>query len=195
MIKRKELYRSQLCDRFLKLYHIVCEITFKGKTYNVSRDVIISKNSVAGIVIDSNNKRVLVIRQYREALYHYNNIPFLLLEAVAGFEDDGEDSHDTFIREVFEETGVVLVEDDIGDCFSYYPSPGNSSECTHICIAYVSDKTKIPEVLSGGLESEGEIIQPVWLDFDKIQDLWMANQIRDGKLLLALWEAGIIKRK
>lgn len=200
-IERVERSRTLLHQGFLKVLEFVSSLKVtrgdEEHDFDVVREVCIVGGSVAGILVDVANKRVLVIRQYREPVTQYMDYgrPGIIDEAVAGMVDENEDGDAAFIREMKEETGVVLHEHDIKDSFRYFPSPGYSSECTEVFLAETSSNTVIPEVLSGGLPLEGEIIEPLWLTFAEIRDLWRSNELRDGKLLLALWEAGVLTKE
>ena len=198
-IERVERSRTLLHQGFLKVLEFVSSLKVtrgdEESEFDIAREVCIVGGSVAGILVDVVNKRVLVIRQYREPVAQYAHGKGLIIEAVAGMIDDTDESGDeAFIREMKEETGVVLHEHDIKDSFRYFPSPGYSSECTEVFLAETSSNTVIPEALSGGLPLEGEIIEPLWLTFAEIRDLWRSNELRDGKLLLALWEAGVLTK-
>jgi len=72
-------------------------------------------------------RRVVLVRQYK---YGINRI---VVELPAGFVDEGEEPHQTAVRELAEETGYVA--DSVEHVRSFAAEPSNSETCMHVFLA------------------------------------------------------------
>lgn len=169
-----------------------------GVIAETAREFVISRSAVAGIVHCPSESKILMLRQFRYPVYHETKDAHLswIYETVAGLIDDGDTPMDTFVREVKEETGIEVTEEQSTFHTSYYVSPGFVNEKHFIFSANVSE-CKEPD-MDAGLDSEGEAIAAEWLTYKEISDLIKGvtdehgneHKIVDGKTLMALMAIG-----
>ena len=84
------------------------------------------------VLCGKNRDRVLLIRQFRWAVGQY------IYEFPAGLVEEGEDFHEAAIREVYEETGLVLTPVDADPMFEKpcYMTDGMTDECCALVYGY-----------------------------------------------------------
>jgi len=113
----------------------------------------------------------VLVRQFRKAVEQ------VMLEAVAGTLDPGEDPLACASRELREETGYEA--ESIQELGVVYPSPGYSEEVHHMYLAHLPAARGEPE------PDEDEMLDTVTLSADEIDDLIDQGQIRDAKTMVA----------
>lgn len=170
-----------------------------GMIPTATREFIISRSAVAGIVYCPSEQKVLMLRQFRYPIYHETKSAHLawIYETVAGLIDDGETPVSTFIREVEEEAGVIIEEKNVTFQTSYYVSPGFVNEQHFIFTATVSRTEGTSQ--DGGIDNEGEAIVSDWLTYDQISALISGvndengnfHKIVDGKTIMSLMKIGL----
>lgn len=170
-----------------------------GMIPTATREFIVSRSAVAGIVHCPSEEKVLMLRQFRYPIYHETGDAHLawIYETVAGLIDDGETPMSTFIREVEEEAGVEIEEGNTKFETSYYVSPGFANE-QHFIFTATVDKTGETSQ-DGGLDDESEAIVSDWLTYDEIRKLVQGvkddegniHKIVDGKTLMGLMKIGL----
>jgi len=167
-----------------------------GKT---TREYLISRSAVSGIIHVPSQEKVMMMRQFRVPVYIDTQSEHLawIYETVAGLIGQDEDPLDTFIREVQEESGVVITPEQTTFHMSYFASPGFVNEKQFIYTAALDDVQPLDE--DAGLDEECEAIIPAWLTYDEIRalvkgvkdDAGNLHKIADGKTLMGLMKIGL----
>ena len=116
-------------------------------------------------------RRVLLVRQYRYAVGRR------LWEVVAGGLEPSESVVRSAHRELLEETGYRARH--VRRLFSYFPSPGFLNETMHLVVATGLNRGKAQP------ESD-ERIETRIFTLPQLRKMMRANQIRDGKTIVAL---------
>ena len=129
---------TRLADGFFQLDQLT--LTHRGYQAELigpmHRELFIRPPAVVVILCDLARKELVMVEQFRigAAMSDLEDSPWML-EWVAGICDDNESPLQTCHREVFEETGLTLL-DDPQLLFTYYPSPGGSNELIHLFLAF-----------------------------------------------------------
>lgn len=161
---------------------IETERIYEGKILNLRRDKvtvehgtsyreIIEHNGGAVIAAVTEDKRMVMVRQYRKPAER------AVLEVPAGKIDPGEDPKQTAARELKEETGYEAEK--IEFVTSFYPTVGYSNEQLYLFVA-------------GGLVpgetcfDENEAIDIEEIDIDILFDMVMTGRIHDAKTIIAI---------
>jgi len=122
----------------------------------------------------------VLVEQFRYPAYHHDDA--WLLEIPAGIVKDTESPADTIIRELIEETGYQI--DTPQHVFTFYPSPGGSSERIFLYYATVTPSDRVAE--GGGRPAEKEDIRLLTLPLDDALEKMRSGQIVDGKTIIGL---------
>lgn len=130
-------------------------------------------------------RRVVLTKQLRLPAF-LDGYPDLLIEAAAGVLDDST-PEDRIRAEVEEETGYKVAR--IERIFECYMSPGSMTERLYFFVAEYDPSSR--KGSGGGLESEGEDIEVLDLDFDRAFGMIASGEIRDAKTILLLQHARI----
>jgi nudix-type nucleoside diphosphatase (YffH/AdpP family) len=104
------------------------------------------------------------------------------MEACAGLIDDGETPEQTIIREAKEELGVDI--SNINKVGAVYTSGGGITEYLHLFVA-AYDSSAFKSTM-GGLAAEGEVIEPVELNFDDAKTMLKNGELNDAKTVMLL---------
>ena len=144
------------CTRFRGGWSPVYEREIYGRTQPV----------VVVVLYDPVQYETLLLEQCRIGPLEYTpDERAWLLEPVAGHADEGETLEQACIREVEEETGIVLQPNQLEYVLEYYPTPGGGRERIFLFAAACSlEKT----AEQGGLEAEGEDIRLHVFSFEKV---------------------------
>ena len=141
---------------------------------------IVYHNGGAGILPVDGEGNVYLVRQYRSAFESE------LLEIPAGKLEKGENPFEAAKRELNEETGFTAKEYiSLGE---YLPTVGYCTERIYIYLAkgLTSGKTHF---------DRDEFMSLVKLPFSEAYRMCMANEIKDGKTLIAILKAENILNK
>lgn len=136
------LSRERMADGFFQLDRLT--LSHRGYQCDevgpMSRELFIREPAVVVILFDPKADAVVMVEQFRvgAALSSLDDSPWML-EWVAGICDPGEPPEETARREVLEETGLVI-EGAVHPLFTYYPSPGGSTELIHLFWATVDSR-------------------------------------------------------
>lgn len=173
-------------ERVFNSYFKVDEATIEhtkidGGVVELSRMKLARPDAVAVLIYNKDTNRVTLVRQFRYPIAHREKTN--ILEIVAGKMDGDEFPSQTAEREVFEETGYRIPEDDLIFLTSVYSSPGYSTEMVHLFASIVDNSMK--ESGGGGLEAEFEGIETVDVDFKEFFEMIDDGRIRDSKTILA----------
>ncbi|MBQ4146172.1 MAG: NUDIX hydrolase [Clostridia bacterium] len=137
------------------------------------REIVRHPGGVAVVAVDK-DENVYMVKQYR--------IPYdeIILEVPAGKLDKGENPDDAAERELREETGIVA--ENITFLGSFYPSVGFCDENLRM---YVATGLSFGETDM----DEDEFVQLEKIHIDKLTEMIMNNQIKDGKTIAAIFKA------
>ena len=175
MINKKSEFRC--FDGYIKIDGAV----FEDEKGEYNRFKVTRPDAVCAIVINVNSQEVILIKQHRYPIEnkHQGNI----LEAVAGKIDAGESPREALKREMIEEIGYDAIDTNIHGPIEFFPSPGYTSEKIYCFIVHVADHDKVNE--GGGLESEREGIELVYMPIDEFKNMVGNGEIVDGKTIMA----------
>ena len=141
-------------------------------------------DSAAALVYDLNEKKVILVRQFRYPVFTVEPEEAWLLELPAGSITEGEDPKDAVMRELLEEVHIDVRREDVrfvGKCFS---SPGGTSERIYI-YAVECDLSDYDKKI-GGVAEEHEDIQILLMPFRQVYEELSNEKIMDAKTILAL---------
>ncbi len=170
--KYKGFFKIDLC-------HIRHE-TYQGDEIEVKRELFQRGDAVAVLMYDSSKDKIVLLEQFRIGAIEDENGPWLL-EIVAGMIEPGESVNDVARRECKEETGLEVHS--FENIYSFYSSPGGSSEKIHVLCALVDSE------LAGGIygaEHEGEDIKVSVIDYAELHDLLASGKICAAIPIIAL---------
>lgn len=138
-------------------------------------------DAVAVLIYDGAKGRVLLIRQFRNAVHAATGNGWML-ECVAGMMERGETPAEVAFREVKEETGLVLSR--VEPLATYFFSPGGCSDRVHLYLGTVED-AEMPLGIHG-LAEEGEEVLAEWIPLEQALEWADQGRIIDGKTLIGL---------
>jgi len=133
------------------------------------RDIVRHPGGV--VIVAVHEQKIVLIRQYRYALNQY------LFEIPAGTLELNESPLECAVRELREEIGYVASR--WTSLFQCYMVPGYSDELLHFYLAEGLSKV-------GASPEDGEDIEALLMDFDKVAEMVRKNEIIDGKTMLAV---------
>lgn len=143
-------------------------------------------NGAAILLYNTENRTVVLTRQFRMPTYVNGNETGMMIEVCAGLLDE-HDPETCIRREAEEETGYQLK--DVKKVFEAYMSPGSVTEILYYFVAEYSKDMKITE--GGGLAHEQEEIEVLELPFETAYNMIATGEIKDAKTILLLQYAKI----
>ncbi len=153
--------------------------------HRLTWEVFDRRNASAILLHNVERDTVTLVRQLRIAAHVSGDHPYLL-EAPAGFIDEGETALQAALREALEETGFRVAK--AIPAFAAYMSPGSVTEKLHGFYAAVTDADRIAE--GGGLDDEHEDLEVIELSFSEAIEMVEAGEIADAKTIMLLqWAA------
>jgi ADP-ribose pyrophosphatase len=174
--------RRRLLDDFFKVDE--AEVSFErfdgSMTPPVRRLVFERGDSVAAVVFDRDNERLLLTEQFRFPAFEKG--PGWLIELIAGMIDRGEQPQDALRREIEEELGYRANR--IEHIATFYVSPGGSSERIWVYYAEVGSAARVSA--GGGLPGEHEDIRVVSISPDEARAALKDGKIVDAKTIIGL---------
>ena len=180
----KNIKRRLLSDKFFTLSEIDFDYQLKnGEWVTNSWEVLERGNAAAALLYNSNERQIILVKQFRmPALINGHDTGFLL-EVPAGMLENNDTSPETAMqRELLEETGYDIPK--LTKVFDAYATPGSSTE-RFSCFVGAYNKSMKTEK-GGGLDSENEDIEIIELDFDHAIDFIRNGQIVDAKTILLI---------
>ena len=146
-----------------------------------SRETYDRGNGATILLYNCAKRTVILTRQFRYPVY-VNNHSGILIEACAGLLEENN-PEDCIKRETEEETGYTI--NHVTKVFEAFMSPGSVTEKLFFFVAEYSDENK--RGLGGGLESDGEDIDVLELDFDAALRMIETGEIMDAKTIMLLY--------
>ena len=178
-------------ERVYNSYVKVDEGLFKetnenGEEVTYQRSRVVRPDAVAVIVYHSDDDAVMLVKQSRYPTYGKVNGD--IFEIVAGKMDEGEEPFQTALREVEEEIGYKIKEENLLYRSSFFASPGYSTEIIHLFAASVSNEDIVSD--GGGVQGEHENIEIHKIPVKEFFDMFGRGEIVDAKTIIganALW--------
>lgn len=170
-------------------WHVLRRTTFDyrgrdGAWTTQARETYDRGNGATVLLYDPEARTLLLTRQFRLPVYVNGHPDGMLVEAAAGLLD-GDAPEEAIRREAAEELGVRIGE--LQHLFDLYMSPGSVTERVHF---YAAPYRPAEIVGGGGVEAEGEEIEPVVVPYDDALAMVADGRIADGKTVILLqWAA------
>lgn len=171
-----------LSDNWYTLRKITYEYLKKdGTLQTLSREAYDRGNGAAILLYNTEQKTVILTRQFRLPTFLNGNESGMLIEACAGLLDK-DNAEDCIKRETEEETGYKVT--DVRKIFEAYMSPGSVTEILYFFIAEYSKNMKVSD--GGGLEHEQENIEVLEINIEQAMAMMENGEIKDGKTIMLL---------
>lgn len=182
-IKQTEL----LSDNWYLLNKVTFDFLRKDDVWiTQKREVYDRGNGAAILLYNSQQKTIILTRQFRLPAYLNGNKTGMMIEVCAGLLDL-DHPEQCIIRETEEETGYRIKS--VQKIMETYMSPGAITEILHLFIGEYDASMKVHE--GGGLEHEQEEIEVIEMLFDEAYELIAAGEIKDAKTILLMQYAKI----
>ncbi len=153
---------------------------YNGETTPLLHRELVERNdAVAMLAYDPITDEVVLVEQFRMGAITEDQ-PWLI-EIVAGLIEADESPEEVVIRESQEEIGCVPSE--LIKIAGFYTSPGGNSEWIHLYIGKIS----VDELSnSGGLEEEGEDINPIVVPASDVPFILSTGEVRSAIAIIGL---------
>lgn len=173
-----------LLDDFFKIEEAyVSYEAFDGRMSGPVRRLNFERgDAVAVLIFNRDSQQAVLINQFRYPTMEKTG--GWIWETVAGMIEPGEKPGDTICREILEEVGYRVSENQLIPIASFYPSPGGSSERIFLYYTEVTADNKVAG--GGGVASENEDIQVIGFSLKELWDAVDSGKIHDAKTLIAL---------
>ncbi|MBI5668897.1 MAG: NUDIX domain-containing protein [Chloroflexi bacterium] len=186
MKKRVEIISREVA--YKKFFFTVEEAHFRHELYNgqMSQELVrlnLERGDSAAVILhDPNADTIILTEQFRYPTYEKG--PGWLLEIPAGTVEKHEnrDPSVTLRREIMEEIGYKT--GNMRLVYTFYVSPGGTSERIHLYYAKVSPKDKTSA--GGGVLTEGEDIRVLLVKVSDAQRLLATGKLVDAKSIIGL---------
>jgi len=152
------------------------------------REVYDRGNGAAILLYNSQQKTIILTRQFRLPAYLNGNKTGMMIEVCAGLLDQ-DHPEQCIIRETEEETGYRIKS--VQKIMETFMSPGAVTEILHLYVGEYDASMKVNE--GGGLEHEQEEIEVIEMSFDEAYALIATGEIKDAKTIILLQYAKINK--
>ena len=177
IIKEKILYKGWST---LKEY-IISYTRSDGEVEDHIREIYNSGDGAAVLLYNPEEKKILLIRQFRLPVLLNGHASGFILECCAGMLDN-LNPKEAIIKEIAEETGYVIRE--VSKIYEAFATPGAHMEKIHFYTAAYSKNQKIHQ--GGGDSSEQEDIEIVEYEYKEISKLLQSGLIVDSKTIILL---------
>ena len=176
-----------LSDNWYLLNKVTFDYLRKDGVWVSQKREVYDRGNGAGILLyNSQQKTIILTRQFRLPSYLNGNKTGLMIEVCAGLLD-ADHPEQCIIRETEEETGYRI--NTVKKVMETYVSPGAVTEILHLFIGEYNDSMKVNE--GGGLEHEQEDIEVLEMSFEKAYDMIATGEIKDAKTIILLQYAKI----
>lgn len=178
----KILNTEILSDNWYTLKKITYNYLKKdGKVECMNREAYDRGNGATILLYNTEQKTVILTRQFRITTFINGNSDGYLIETCAGLLDK-DNPENCILRETEEETGYKIK--DVKRVFEAYMSPGSVTEIVYFFVAEYFKEMKVSE--GGGIETEQENIEVLELPFEQAWNMVTSGQIKDGKTIMLL---------
>lgn len=152
-----------------------------GEWETQKREAYDRGNGATILLYNTEQKTVILTKQFRMPTYINGNDTGMLIEACAGLLDK-DNAEDCIRRETEEETGYKVWH--VQKIFEAYMSPGSVTELIYFFIAEYSSAMKVHD--GGGIDHEQEDIEVLEISIDAAFKMINSGEIRDGKTIMLL---------
>lgn len=164
--------------KFLLKHSLFCG----GLSKEITRELFCRGTSVAALLYDPETDRVGLARQFRIGCLENESGPWVW-EVIAGINDKNESPAQVALREIKEESGIVIVEANLVPICNYYSSPGGSDERLQLFCAI----TPLMETETiCGIASEAEDILFKTLAYPEVINAMLDGSINNAATIIAL---------
>lgn len=173
-------------DGFLPIIKAQITITTTDtETHSYSRERVQRADAVAVLLLNTDTNAILLTKQFRYAVY--GRVEGHLPEIPAGKIDGNDTPEETAVREVMEECGIRITDEQLIHLSSFFASPGYTTEKYHLYFAKYSNADRIGK--GGGLESENEFIESYEVAVSDFLKMIEQDELPDAKTILAALKA------
>lgn len=167
-------------------WYLLNNVTFDflrkdGVWITQKREVYDRGNGAAILLYNSQQKTIILTRQFRLPSYLNGNETGMMIEVCAGLLDQ-DHPEQCIIRETEEETGYRIKS--VQKIMETYMSPGAITEILHLFVGEYDASMKVNE--GGGLEHEQEEIEVIEMPFEEAYNRIATGEIKDAKTILLL---------
>jgi GDP-mannose pyrophosphatase NudK len=183
MVKDVRILQTDLLsDNWYILKRFTYEFTKKDGSKHVNKREVYDRGNGATILLyNTENKTVILTRQFRLPTFVNGNDDGMLIEACAGLLDK-DNPENCIRRETEEETGYQVK--DVRKLFEAYMSPGSVTEILYFFAAEYTKSMKVND--GGGIEEEQENIEVMEIGFDQAIEMMNTGEIKDAKTIMLL---------
>ena len=172
-------------------HYLLNNVTFDflrkdGVWITQKREVYDRGNGAAILLYNSQQKTIILTRQFRLPAYLNGNETGMMIEVCAGLLDQ-DHPEQCIIRETEEETGYSIKS--VEKIMQTYMSPGAITEILHLFLGEYDASMKVNE--GGGLEHEQEEIEVIEMPFEEAYNKIATGEIKDAKTIILLQYAKI----
>ncbi|WP_031426348.1 NUDIX domain-containing protein [Flavimarina sp. Hel_I_48] len=171
-----------------KGHFILKKVSFDYKNLNnewehQEREIFDRGHGAVVLLYNQQQQSIILTEQFRMPVYMTEKEDAVMMEACAGMLDDN-DPKTAIIKEIEEETGYRLKEDQITKIYKAYSSPGAVTEILHYFVAPYTRAQKVSG--GGGSAEETENIIVHEMPFAKAIQLLSDGTIKDAKTIVLL---------
>ena len=172
-------------------WYILNKVTFDYQKKDDSwitqkREVYDRGNGAAILLYNTQQKTVILTRQFRLPTYLNGNETGMMIEVCAGLLDE-DHPEQCIIRETEEETGYRLTK--VTKIMETYMSPGAVTEILYLFVGEYDESMKVSD--GGGVEHEEENIDVLEMTYDEAYAMIESGEIKDAKTIMLLQYAKI----
>jgi ADP-ribose pyrophosphatase len=182
-MKVKILRTERLFDGFFKLDRAF--LRHETPTGEMSPDLMrlnLERGDGAAVLLVNRDRQTVVLtRQFRYATWLRGDGGWIL-EIPAGTVPKGKSPAAIARSELLEEVGYRPAR--LRKLFTFYSTPGTTTERTHLFYGEVDERHKIGR--GGGLDSEHEFIEVVELPIARAMRMMRQGRLPDAKTIIAL---------
>lgn len=180
--KIKNLSETILSDNWYTLKKVTYDYLKKDGTWETqNREAYDRGNGATILLYNSENKKIILTRQFRIPTYLNGNETGMMIEACAGLLEK-DNPEECIKRETQEETGYKISA--VKKIFEVYMSPGSVTEIVHFFTGAYSNDMKVNN--GGGLSEEQENIEVLEMDFTSAVEMIKSGEIKDAKTIMLL---------
>ena len=172
-------------------WYILNKVTFDYQKKDDSwitqkREVYDRGNGAAILLYNTQQKTVILTRQFRLPTYLNGNKTGMMVEVCAGLLDQ-DNPEQCIIRETEEETGYRISK--VQKVMETFMSPGAVTEILYLFVGEYNESMKVND--GGGVEHEEENIDVMEMTFDEAYSMIESGQMQDAKTIILLQYAKI----
>lgn len=153
-----------------------------GQSKTLTRELFCRGTSVGVLLYDPQSDRVGLAKQFRIGCLENESGPWVW-EVIAGINDINETAEQSAIREVKEESGIVITRENLVPVCNYYSSPGGTDERLQLYCA-ITPLTETENVY--GVEGEAEDILFKTLAYPEVINAMLDRSINNAATIIAL---------